>query len=49
MKFSGICLITHNVPVLVDFYSLIMGVQVEGDDNHAELKVDGAGLAIFSV
>ncbi|MBN1991959.1 MAG: VOC family protein [Anaerolineae bacterium] len=49
MKFVGICLITNNVPVLVDFYTKVLGVKVEGDNVHAELHTEGAGIAIFSV
>jgi uncharacterized glyoxalase superfamily protein PhnB len=48
MKFDGICLITHNVPALVDFYARVLGVKAEGDEVHAELHTEGAGLAIFS-
>jgi catechol 2,3-dioxygenase-like lactoylglutathione lyase family enzyme len=49
MKFTGICLITKNVPALVDFYTEALGVNAEGDDTHAELKTEGAQIAIFSV
>ncbi len=48
MEFSGICLITENVPRLRDFYSRILGVEAEGDDIHAELKTEGSSLAVFS-
>ena len=48
MKFVGICLVTNNVPVLVDFYTKVLGVQSEGDDVHAVLSTEGAGIAIFS-
>lgn len=48
MEFSGVCLITKNVPVLVDFYSRILGVKAEGNDTHAEIKIKGLNLAIFS-
>ena len=48
MKFVGICLITHNVPALVNFYTRVLGVKAEGDDIHAELKTEGANVAIFS-
>jgi catechol 2,3-dioxygenase-like lactoylglutathione lyase family enzyme len=48
VKFVGICLITNNVPVLVDFYTKVLGVKAEGDDVHAELSTEGAGIAIFS-
>ena len=49
MRFDGICLITHNVLTLADFYSRILGVKAEGDAQHAELLTEGAHLAIFSV
>jgi catechol 2,3-dioxygenase-like lactoylglutathione lyase family enzyme len=49
MKFTGICPITKNVPALIDFYSRVLGVVGEGDDTHAELKTEGAQLAIFSM
>jgi catechol 2,3-dioxygenase-like lactoylglutathione lyase family enzyme len=48
MKFVGICLVTNNVPVLVDFYAKVLGVKAEGDDGHAVLSTEGAGMAIFS-
>lgn len=48
MEFAGVCLITKNVPVLVDFYSKILGVEAEGNDTHAEIKIEGLNLAIFS-
>ena len=48
MKFVGICLVTNNVPVLVDFYTKVLGVKAEGDDVHAVLNTEGAGIAIFS-
>ncbi len=49
MKLAGICLITKNVLVLVDFYTEVLGVKAEGNDVHAELDTDGAGIAIFSI
>jgi len=48
MKFTGICLITEDVPQLVQFYTKVLGCQAEGDDIHAELSPGGAGLAIFT-
>ena len=47
--FTGNCLITPNVPALVDFYTGVLGADAEGDDTHAQLRTQGAGLAIFSV
>jgi catechol 2,3-dioxygenase-like lactoylglutathione lyase family enzyme len=48
MQFVGICLVTNNVPEMVDFYTRVLGVQAEGDDVHAVLSTEGAGIAIFS-
>ena len=49
MKFDGICLITHDVPALMDFYTRVLGVKAEGDEQHAEVGTEGAHLAIFSI
>jgi uncharacterized glyoxalase superfamily protein PhnB len=48
MKFSGICLITENVPKLVSFYEKIFSAQAVGDEQHSELTIGGLSLAIFS-
>jgi catechol 2,3-dioxygenase-like lactoylglutathione lyase family enzyme len=48
MKFTGICLITTNVLALTKFYTKVLGVEAVGDDNHAELKTEGAAISIFS-
>jgi uncharacterized glyoxalase superfamily protein PhnB len=48
MKFTGICLVTQNVPALVAFYKQVLGVDADGDETHAELRIPGAGIAIFS-
>jgi catechol 2,3-dioxygenase-like lactoylglutathione lyase family enzyme len=48
MKFTGICLITNDVSALTKFYTNVLGVEAVGDDNHAELKTEGAILSIFS-
>ena len=49
MEFTGICLITHDVTTLADFYRKVLGVQAEGDNVHVELKNEGAGITIYSV
>jgi uncharacterized glyoxalase superfamily protein PhnB len=49
MEFIGICLITRNVSSLTKFYAKVLGVEAKGDDMHAELKTEGANIAIFSV
>jgi catechol 2,3-dioxygenase-like lactoylglutathione lyase family enzyme len=48
MKFTGICLLTERLPVLVQFYATILGCQAEGDDTHAEFEIGGVSLAIFT-
>lgn len=48
MEFLGICIITKDVPSLVEFYTRILGAESEGDENHAEFKTIGASLTIFS-
>lgn len=48
MKFSGICLVTENVPALVKFYTTLLGCRAEGDDHHSEFHLDGLNLAIFA-
>jgi len=48
MKFTGICLITNNVPALMQFYAKVLGVEGSGNEVHAELKTDGGNIAIFS-
>ena len=49
MKFVGICLITNDVPALAAFYTKVLGVQANGNETHAELTTEGAGISIFSV
>jgi catechol 2,3-dioxygenase-like lactoylglutathione lyase family enzyme len=49
LRFTGICLVTENVPALTEFYTKVLGVEAEGDDVHAEFKTEGAGISIFSV
>lgn len=49
MEVIGFCLITKNVPALAKFYSQILGVTAEGNDEHVALKTQGAGINIFSV
>lgn len=48
MKFTGICLITHSVPILADFYDRVLNAHAVGDETHMELHMEGAGIAIFS-
>jgi catechol 2,3-dioxygenase-like lactoylglutathione lyase family enzyme len=49
MRFDGICLITGNIPALAQFYSRVLGVKAEGDENHVELQTTGAHISIFSI
>jgi predicted enzyme related to lactoylglutathione lyase len=49
MKFTGICLITRNVPNLVAFYKYIFRVEAEGDDVHSIIKNNMLELTIFSL
>jgi uncharacterized glyoxalase superfamily protein PhnB len=48
MKFTGVCLVTERVPILVQFYSTILNRQAVGDDIHAEFEIGGLSLAIFT-
>ena len=47
-QFTGVCLITGDVPGLRRFYEQIMQVHGEGDADHVDLVFVGAQLAIFS-
>jgi catechol 2,3-dioxygenase-like lactoylglutathione lyase family enzyme len=47
MKFTGLCLITKNVPALAAFYGKVLGVEAEGDEVHVEMHTTGAGLTIY--
>jgi len=47
-KFTGICLITRDVLRLSTFYRDVLEVEMQGDQVHAELLTEGAGLAIFT-
>ncbi|MDF2985114.1 MAG: hypothetical protein K0R50_624 [Eubacterium sp.] len=49
MEFIGICLITKDVLALTEFYKKILVVEAEGNEVHAELKTDGANIAIYSL
>jgi catechol 2,3-dioxygenase-like lactoylglutathione lyase family enzyme len=48
MEFRGICLITRDVPGLVRFYEAVLQTTADGGDVHAEVRTDGAALAIYS-
>jgi len=48
MFFTGICLITEDVPRLVAFYETVLQTVFSGDDLHSESRVEGAYFAIYS-
>lgn len=48
MRFTGICVVTENVPALVLFYSKVLCCQAAGYETHAEFTIGGMGLAIFT-
>jgi predicted enzyme related to lactoylglutathione lyase len=35
MELKGVCIHTNNVPGLVSFYSKVLNLKAEGDDNHS--------------
>lgn len=47
MKFDGLCLLTTDVPRLVQFYAAIFGAEAEGDAVHSVIHVGGLGLALW--
>jgi len=49
MRFSGVCLVTSDVPRLVAFYRLLLQQEPEGDDTHAEFALEGGGLGISTL
>lgn len=48
MMFAGICIITENVSQLTEFYKKVLKATAEGDDIHATINSNGAGISIFS-
>jgi uncharacterized glyoxalase superfamily protein PhnB len=49
MIFAGeICLITENVPRLVEFYEKVLQTSSEGNEIHATLGIKGGTLAVYS-
>ncbi len=48
-QFRGVCLITHDVRRLREFYETILRVSAEGDDTFTSFPALGAGLTIFSI
>lgn len=49
MRFSGLCLVTEDVPRLAAFYRTVLQVEPDSDDTHAEFGLEGGGLAIFGL
>ena len=47
-QFIGVCLITHDVPRLRQFYEQVLQVKGEGDENHVDLSAQGAIFTLFS-
>ena len=47
MELKGICIITNNVPRLVDFYSKALCLKAEGNDIHSVLGE--VNLAIWNL
>ena len=48
MIFNGVCLVTEDVSKLAEFYRSVLRTTVENDNVHAEVRTEGAGLAIFA-
>lgn len=46
MKLIGVCLETHNVQKLIQFYETVLKEKAEGDSQHSEFK--NAQLAIYN-
>lgn len=48
MKFSSVCIITRDVSKLRDFYTMVLGVEAEGDDRFTILLAERPALTLFS-
>lgn len=48
MRYTGLCLISNDVPRLVSFYKRIFDTNAEGDDLHSVLKIKELELTIFA-
>ncbi|MDD4796180.1 MAG: VOC family protein [Eubacteriales bacterium] len=46
MIFTGVCLITGDVPRLVQFYEYVLRCPARGDDTRAEIATPGCALTI---
>jgi len=49
MELIGICLITKDVLALTKFYCDVLNTSYEGDSYHTNIKLEGAGISIFSI
>jgi uncharacterized glyoxalase superfamily protein PhnB len=48
-RFNGICIITHDVGHLREFYHAVLQIDAQGDDTFVSFSTPGAVLSIFSV
>jgi len=49
MKFAnGVCFITEDVRKLAEFYSKILQIEVDINDIHVHIALDGGGITIYS-
>jgi catechol 2,3-dioxygenase-like lactoylglutathione lyase family enzyme len=48
MRLNGICLITEDVAKLRAFYTMLLGIEAEGDNEFTVFRVGDAELSIFS-
>lgn len=48
MRYTGLCLITKDVPHLAAFYQEVFNVAAEGDDLHSVLRIEKLELTLFS-
>ncbi len=48
MEFTGICIVTDKVVELTNFYKKLLAVDADGDENHTDLRTNGAAISIFS-
>ncbi len=47
MQYNGSCIITDDVISLAKFYDTVLGTTSDINEIHANINVDGAGLAIY--
>lgn len=47
MRFADVCIITEDVTALAEFYAAILQSKSEGNEVHAFIETDGAGLALY--